>query len=165
MDILSQIIVDNTLAVVLLVVGFILMCIEMYIPGFGVFGTLGGVMLIGGIIATKPTPLQALIMVVVIVALLCIVLSLSIHSASKGRLSKSKFVLKEVSVERSAVEDMEYFIGKDGVSLTVLRPAGMAEFEGVKLNVVSDGEFIPAGAHVSVARVDGNRIVVQKKSA
>ena len=165
MDILSQIIVDNTLAVVLLVVGFILMAIEMYVPGFGAFGITGGLMLIGGIIATKPTPLQALIMVVILVALLCIVLSVSIHSASKGRLSKSNLVLKEVSVEHSAVEDLDYFVNKDGVSLTVLRPAGMAEFDGVKLNVVSDGEFIPAGAHVCVTRVDGNRIVVQKKSA
>jgi len=162
MDILSQIIMDNLLAVVLLVVGFVLMCIEMYIPGFGVCGITGIVLLIGGIIATRPTPLQALIMVVILLALLCIVLSVSIHSASKGRLSKSAFVLKEVSVERPDVEDLSYFVGKDGVTNTVLRPSGMAEFDGVKLNVVSEGEFVPAGAHVRVDRVEGNRIVVQK---
>ena len=87
MDILSQIIVDNLLSVILLVVGFVLLVIEMYVPGFGAFGISGCVLLIGGIIAARPTPLQALIMVVIILALLCIVLSVSIHSASKGRLS------------------------------------------------------------------------------
>ena len=44
---------------------------------------------------------------------------------------------------------------------TVLRPAGMAEFDGVKLNVVSDGEYIPSGCRIVVDRVEGNRIVVR----
>ena len=60
MDILSQIIVDNLLSVILLVVGFVLLVIEMYVPGFGAFGISGCVLLIGGIIAARPTPLQAL---------------------------------------------------------------------------------------------------------
>ena len=49
MDILSQIIVDNLLSVILLVVGFVLLVIEMYVPGFGAFGISGCVLLIGGI--------------------------------------------------------------------------------------------------------------------
>lgn len=165
MDILSQIIVDNLLSVILLVVGFVLLVIEMYVPGFGAFGISGCVLLIGGIIAARPTPLQALIMVVIILALLCIVLSVSIHSASKGRLSKSKLVLNDVSIEHAEAEDLAYFVDKKGVAVTVLRPAGMAEFDGVKLNVVSDGEFIPEGERVRVSRVEGNRIVVVKAEA
>jgi len=39
----------------------------------------------------------------------------------------------------------------------------MAEFDGVKLNVVSDGEYIASGAKVIVARVEGNRIVVREE--
>ena len=165
MDILSQIIVDNLLSVILLVVGFVLLVIEMYVPGFGAFGISGCVLLIGGIIAARPTPLQALIMVVIILALLCIVLSVSIHSASKGRLSKSKLVLKDVSIEHAEADDLADFVDKKGVAVTVLRPAGMAEFDGVKLNVVSDGEFIPEGERVRVSRVEGNRIVVVKAEA
>ena len=46
--------------------------------------------------------------------------------------------------------------------VTVLRPAGMAMVNGVKLNVVSDGEFIESGADIVVSSVDGNRICVSK---
>ena len=53
-------------------------------------------------------------------------------------------------------------MGKEGVARTTLRPAGMAEFDDVKLNVVSDGEFIAVGKRVRVERVEGNRIVVQE---
>ena len=57
---------------------------------------------------------------------------------------------------------MEVFLGKEGVTTTVLRPTGMAEFEGVKLNVVADGEYIPKDVPVRVERVEGSRVVVRK---
>ena len=53
-------------------------------------------------------------------------------------------------------------MGKTGVTDTPLRPAGMAEFDGVKLSVVSEGEFIESGREVTVERVEGNRIVVRE---
>ena len=61
-----------------------------------------------------------------------------------------------------ATRDMEVFLGKEGVTTTVLRPAGMAEFDGVKLNVVADGEYIPKDARVRVDLVEGARVVVRK---
>ena len=43
-----------------------------------------------------------------------------------------------------------------------LRPSGIADVEGERVDVVSDGEFIEAGAEIVVSRVDGNRIVVRR---
>ena len=45
---------------------------------------------------------------------------------------------------------------------TALRPAGIGEFDGVKLNVVSDGEFIAMDKPIRVQSVEGNRIVVRE---
>jgi len=152
-------------SIVLLLVGFVLVVIEMYVPGFGVPGITGILMLIGGVYFAHPSPLGAVIMVLVIVALLCIVLSICLHSAANGRLAKSRLVLHDVATkaENAETNDMNYFIGRTGETRTVLRPAGMAEFDGVKLNVVSDGEYIASGAKVIVARVEGNRIVVREE--
>lgn len=163
MDNASAIIVQYLPTIVMLIVGFVLVVIEMYIPGFGVPGIAGILLLIGGVIMARPTPLQALIMVVIIVALLCIALSLCLHSAAKGRLSKSRLVLNEVATQAETPEnnDLAYFVGREGTTHTVLRPAGMADFDGVKLNVVSDGEYIPSGCRIIVDRVEGNRIVVR----
>lgn len=151
--------------IVLLLVGFVLVVIEMYVPGFGVPGIVGILMLIAGVYFAHPSPLGAVIMVLVIVAFLCIALSICLHSAASGRLSKSRLVLHDVATKAETAEtnDMNYFVGKTGETRTVLRPAGMAEFDGVKLNVVSDGEYIASGAKVVIARVEGNRIVVQEQ--
>ena len=149
-------------AIILLILGFGLVVLEMYLPGFGAPGILGCILLIAGVIAARPTPLQALIMAVVIIILLCIALSIFIHSASKGRLSNSRLVLKEVATRPENENELRYFIGKTGTTTTPLRPAGIAEFDGVKLNVVSEGEFVEAQRPVTVERVEGNRIVVRE---
>ena len=164
---ISTLLIQYLPTIVLLLVGFTLVVIEMYIPGFGVPGITGIIMLILGVFFAKPSPLGAVIMVLVIVALLCIVLSICLHSASNGRLSKSRLVLHDVATpaDKSETNDMGYFVGREGVTRTVLRPAGMAEFDGVKLNVVSDGEYIANSARVVVDRVEGNRIVVREIKA
>ena len=149
-------------AIVMLVLGFALVVLEMYLPGFGAPGILGCILLVGGVIAARPTPLQALIMALAIILLLCIALSIFIHSASKGRLANSRLVLKEVATRPESENELRYFVGKTGTTATPLRPAGIAEFDGVKLSVVSEGAFVEAARPVTVERVDGNRIVVRE---
>jgi membrane-bound serine protease (ClpP class) len=48
--------------------------------------------------------------------------------------------------------------------LSPLRPAGVADIDGSRVDVVSDGEFIETGAAIEVTRVDGNRVVVRQRS-
>jgi membrane-bound serine protease (ClpP class) len=52
-------------------------------------------------------------------------------------------------------------LGKRGVAHTVLRPAGIATFDGRRIHVVADGEFIDRGSTVVVTAVDGSRVVVK----
>ena len=100
----------------------------------------------------------------VIAALLCVVLSISMRSASKGRLDRSRFVLRDVATtSQLSGGDMAFYVGKSGVTTTALRPSGNAEIDGVKLNVLSDGEFIAEGERVKVVSVEGNRILVRRE--
>ena len=163
MDVLSQMIIADLPAILLLVIGFVLVVVEMYVPGFGVPGISGIICLVAGVWLKADSALEALVLAIVIIALLCVALSIAIHSVSKGRLAKSKLVLHETATESEdlGANDLKYYLGREGTTATVLRPAGLGEFDGVKLNIVSDGEFIAAGAQVRVTAVEGNRIVVQ----
>lgn len=152
----------HPIALVALVVGYVLLVVEMCIPGFGVPGISGIILAVLGIITMQPTPLQALIVVVVYILLLCIALAICLRSAAKGRFSKSRLVLNEVATRSETQEssDLAYFIGKTGTAHTMLRPAGIAEFDGVKLSVVTEGDFIDKDTPVRVSRVEGKRIIV-----
>ena len=53
--------------------------------------------------------------------------------------------------------------GRDGVAVTMLRPAGSAMIDGKKYDVVTRGDFLDKGTQITVIAVDSNRIVVKKK--
>lgn len=159
---LGALVLAHIPALVMIIVGFGLMVVEMYVPGFGLPGISGILLMLGGIFLMQPTPLQALILIVILVLLLGAAFSIAMRSISKGRLSRSKLVLNEELNAGSEEQDLTYFIGKTGKTHTALRPAGIAEFDGVKLNVVSDGDFVAQGKPIVVLRVEGNRIVVRE---
>lgn len=58
-------------------------------------------------------------------------------------------------------DDYTGFVGHVGTTVTALRPSGTADVEGIRLAVVSEGDFVPAGASVQVVLVQGSRVVVR----
>lgn len=52
-------------------------------------------------------------------------------------------------------------VGHEGKTLSVLRPSGIGDFDGVRLNVVTEGEFIENGTPIRIVRVEGGKIVVK----
>jgi len=81
-------------------------------------------------------------------------------------LAKSSLTLKrELSKQDGVVsqkEKLEAYINLKGKSVTDLRPAGMAEINSQRVDVVTDGEYIDADTPIVVTGVSGNRIIVEK---
>ena len=61
----------------------------------------------------------------------------------------------------SFASDYAALNGKQGESVTELRPAGVVAIEGRRIDVVTGGELVPRGTAVKVVKVEGNRIVVR----
>ena len=161
-----EFIAANLPILVCLVVGLGLIVLEAFMPGFGLPGIAGVILHVVAVVFTwiNHGPVAALGMTVILLSIIAIAISISLRSAANGKLSRSRIVLNETESNEAGYhssEDMQVFLGKEGVTTTVLRPTGMAEFDGVKLNVVSDGEFIQPGNKVQIARVEGSRIVVR----
>ncbi len=53
------------------------------------------------------------------------------------------------------------YVGQFGVAVTLLRPSGTVEIDGVRLPVVTEGDFVPPDTRVQVIEVQGGRIVVR----
>ena len=52
-------------------------------------------------------------------------------------------------------------MGKTGKAVTALRPAGIAEIDGARMNVSTYGNFIEPGKPVVVAAVEGLNVFVK----
>ena len=162
-----EFLMGNIPIVICVIAGLALLVVEVFMPGFGIPGISGIVLLLisAGLLWIQAGPLAALALIVIIVALVAILLSITLKSAANGRLSKSPIILKDEERPENgyvASNDMSIFIGREGETRTVLRPSGIADFDGVRLNVVSDGSFVKQGAKVRIERVEGSRVVVEE---
>lgn len=153
----------SLIAIMCFALGFLFLVIEMFHPGFGFPGASGIILLIVGVALTAKTAIQVLILFVIIIAILAIMLTVVLKSVTKGKLSKTLILHETQNKETGYIgaEDLQYFIGQEGIAITVLRPAGTGEFTGIKMDVVSESEFIPQNTKIKIISVEGRRIVVR----
>jgi len=61
----------------------------------------------------------------------------------------------------SSRDDDEDLLGKEGVTMSFLRPSGIAMIEGRRINVIANGEFIEAQRPIKIVEARGSRVVVR----
>jgi len=154
------------ISISLFIIGIGLLVVEMFEPGFGFFGIFGVISLIGCIFVTASTVTEGIMLTAFFFVILLIMLGIFLFLVSKGKLP-GKLVLKDSESKSdgySGTRDMNEFLGKTGNVITICRPVGNVDFDGVKLEVVSRGEFIEKDTIVEVIEVEGNRVVVRALS-
>jgi membrane-bound serine protease (ClpP class) len=152
--------------------GVLLLALEVFvIPGVTVAGVAGIVALVGGLgmtlVGAGATP--SVILTALGRVAISILVAMGGAFALFGALPRLPFGRRLV-LDTGMAADLGYvsapeserqWRGHTGVALSPLRPAGIADIDGTRLDVVSDGGFIDAGTSIEVTRVDGNRIVVR----
>jgi membrane-bound serine protease (ClpP class) len=149
--------------------GVILLLIEvLVIPGFGVAGILGIAAILASLIlsVTGPGDTPAFLLEAAFSLLFALLGSLILlrflPRLPFGRQLILERGLTAVQGYTAPPEKDRQWLGKKGRTSSPLRPAGIAEIDGERVDVVSDGDMIDAGEPVEVTRVDGNRIVVRR---
>lgn len=144
--------------ILLCIVGLALVFAEMLIPGFGVFGILGSVCLLGtAFLVAKVYGITAFLITVV---LLVIAFALMIVLAKKSGFY-NKVVLRDKQEAQDFDEStLQSLLGAEGVTQTTLRPFGVADFQGKMVDVCSNGDFIDRGKRVRVTQIQGKTVTV-----
>lgn len=144
--------------ILLCIVGLALVFAEMLIPGFGVFGILGSVCLLGtAFLVAKVYGITAFLITVV---LLVIAFALMIVLAKKSGFY-NKVVLRDKQEAQDFDEStLQGLLGAEGVTQTTLRPFGVADFQGKMVDVCSNGVFIDRGKRVRVTQIQGKTVTV-----
>ncbi len=158
-----EFLIANLPMLLCLLLGTGLIVAEVFLPGFGLPG-ITGIALIGVGIVLAGVHFGALVAVgilLVLIALLTVLISWVLRSAAKGSVGRSELFLREKDALGDA-EDMRALVGRRGRTLSVLRPSGIGDFDGVRLNVVTQGDFIEKDRDVEIVDAQGARIVVRE---
>ncbi len=153
--------------------GVTLLAVEIFvIPGFGVAGVLGIAAILAGLTlsligggATSEVVLMAagrVVFSLLAALILSLVLLRFLPRLPFGRRLILETGLGSGHQYGSAPDTDQRWRAKKGLAVSPLRPSGIAEIDGDRVDVVSDGPLIDAGQFVEVTRVDGNRIVVRR---
>jgi membrane-bound serine protease (ClpP class) len=153
-------------------IGLFLLAMELFvIPGFGIAGILGIGALLGGLSmslvgagATWNVILTAAGRVVFSLLFALIASLFFFRFLPRMPFGRKLILDTELPADAgyaSAPESDRQWLHKSGQTISALRPAGIAEIDGERIDVISDGEFINPGENIVVTRIDGNRIVVR----
>lgn len=143
--------------------GAVLLALEIFLPG-GVAGFIGVMILIGAAFVAVNTVGGWMGAGLAILALLvgCLMTYLVIKIFPRSFVGRNLSLDADLSESHAENAELSALIGVEGVSSTVLRPAGFAELKGQRIDVVTRGEVIEANVKVRVVDVEGNRVVVVK---
>lgn len=163
--------------VFVLLVGLVLLFLEIFIfPGYFIFG-LAGVLLIltslflAGISSKLPLDfsfpdIQAHVSGVAIALLTSMFGLILLYMWMMKNPKASPMVLGDEQIKsqgyNSQADNLGNLVGQEGLVRTALRPSGKAAFSAGLIDVVSEGEFIEAGAKVKVVEIDGPKIMVRR---
>ena len=155
---------DSLRVVIFISLGFILLLIELITPGFGLAGISGVLLLIFGCYLAYIKLNLFWGLLTSLISLLAVIGFFKIFSHS--------FIWKKIRLESketkdtgfSSGTDLSHLLDKTGVSLSALRPSGIATIDGKRLDVSAEGLFIEKDKKVKVIKVEGNKVIVKEES-
>jgi membrane-bound serine protease (ClpP class) len=154
-------------------VGLALLGVEIFvIPGFGLFGILGGVGVLAGLylslmggLPTSADFTRAGLVLSTTMLLIVVTAWAMIRSLPRSkRFLKSGIILGE-GMERAAgyvsATPRRELVGMVGKAITDLRPSGTGLFGEERIDVVSESEWITEGTPIRIVSAEGYRHVVR----
>ncbi|HZK40355.1 MAG TPA: NfeD family protein [Atribacterota bacterium] len=151
--------------IILFVIGLLLLLAEIFfIPGFGLAGIGGIAAILTSIFLTFGNIVQATYSILIALGVSIIGLLLLIKYIPSTRTWR-KFVLSTEQKKELGytvgTKDLTRLNGKEGIAITPLRPSGIVEVNGKKLNALTQGEYVDSNTRIKIISVEGNKIVVE----
>ncbi len=143
----------TTIAITLVVVGFLLIVVEAFVPGFGVFGIMGVISTFAGIVLGVMYVEN--FWIVIIITIIAFGVFIKFFKFPKT------LVLEEKS-EKDIADDKAYLVGKEGVVVSVLKPVGKCLIDERYFECYSVEGIINKDTKVVVKEIIDNKIMVKE---
>lgn len=152
-------------AVFLYAVCAALLVAEVFIPSFGLLSLCSAACLIGGLmIFFRHSTTTGWIGVVVATAMVPSLLVTAYRVLPKTRFGKRVILSPPIRDRGDAIADtpeLQMLIGREGRVLTTMRPVGMCEFDGRRVECVAERGYLQKNNKVKVIGVEGTQVTVR----
>lgn len=148
----------------LFVTGLILLVIEGIVPGFGLPGISGIILVLVGTVLAMDSLSIALVSLSIAIIITTIVTIILMKMGFKSKMFNKVVLNTKQNDEKGylSADSKGEYIDKEGISITELRPSGFIEIDGIKLDALSESDFISRDTPIKVVRVEGSKIFVRR---
>ncbi len=148
------------LLAIIFLIGTLLISIEFFLPGVGIFGIAGAILIFLAIISSLLFFELSLVFFISILVF-CILFSYTVYLILKRLNLINNLILKEdLNIYTSSKNNVK--IGDKGLTLTDLKNFGTAKFGNLTVEVFSPNSFIEKGCNIKIIKLDGKKIIVEK---
>jgi membrane-bound serine protease (ClpP class) len=150
--------------VLLFLIGVILLLIEAMIPGFGIPGISGISAILIGIVFIASDPVRGIRNLGIASGISVIIAPMLIYLLVRVGVFRSLVLPEAIIGESDTVEEDRNMnlLGRKGVTLTTLRPSGIVNIDGTRLDAVTQGEYIKPGTCIKVIQTGGLSVIVER---
>ena len=136
---------------------------EIFVPG-GILGSIGALawLVAAGVGMTKFESPWNMLSAFVLLLMGVLTFVVWINYFPKSRIGKSLTLDDSTKDYKAHCAVDEYPVGTTGEAVSTLRPSGIARFDGQRVDVVADGEWIEAGQPVKISSTGGGHVSVVK---
>lgn len=155
------------LGVFLIVLGAVLLVLEIFIPSFGLLTCCAIASVVAGLwVFFRESTSAGWTGVGIAVVLMPIVWVLTYRAFPKTPFGKSVTLEGPEREKGDAIPDtgeLEGMLGANGVVISPLRPVGMCDFDGQRLECVAETGFVEKDKLIVVIHVEGTQLTVRTK--
>jgi len=154
-------------AYALVAVGLLFLAAEIFLPTGGILFVLAIGALIAGITMTfNSDPTQGMITLIAVFILIPVMAPILLHYLPKTRMGKKMFLEgpdEDASVATMPTHlELESLRGRYGRTVSPLRPSGIVDFDGRRVDSISEGQMVDPGQWVRCIDVKVGRVIVRQ---
>ncbi|HEV3079850.1 MAG TPA: hypothetical protein VGY66_08730 [Gemmataceae bacterium] len=157
-----------TLAYVLIVLGILMLVAELFIPSSGVLVVLSLCAIVFGVTMTfiyGEDPTTGVITLVCVFIALPLLGGIMFHYWPKTRIGRQFFLNgpdEDATIASMPVNtELEALRGRFGRAISALRPAGVVEFDGKRIDSITEGMMVDPGQWVRCIDVKAGKVIVR----
>ncbi len=155
----------NKFVLALFALGVMFIIIEMFVPGFGVFGIGGGILVLASIFFSAKTMAMGILYVSIAFIFMLMIFYIFMKKYPQKKLHSTLLLntrLNESEGYSSHKEDFKALMSLEGVCISHLRPSGKVKINDNIYDALTETGFIKKDDKIKVVSVKNNKIIVRR---
>ena len=150
-------------SIILFLVAIIIIIVDIFFEVFGIIGAIGVVVLLASMFVTYHYVPNGEAIVIGKILLLIPIGFIVTYIFKKNQFQNKIFLNETLAEDDESIIERKEFLQEEGKTLTALRPYGLAEFNGRRIEVRSESNYILENQPIVAVYVKDNILFVREK--